>query len=129
MPLSSEFFELHPAHRAAQNTARADAQHVERRKRTRIGVHWPLILTRDHAAESIETVTEDLSSDGFYCFSPKPLLPGEVIFCTLKAPTHDPKADRHTIVLECKAVALRAEATVDGLFGIACRIEDYHLIG
>lgn len=115
-------------HGGGKETAVKAPPQGDRRKRTRAPLHWPLILVFQGGGETIETVTENLSSSGFYCLSPKPLLPGETVVCTLKAPTYDPKGDRRTISLECKAVALRSETAVDGLFGIACRIEDYHLV-
>ncbi len=79
-------------------------------------------------ADSIETVTQNLSSSGFYCLCPQPLMPGETVVGTLRLPAYDPKKEDRIISLECKSLVLRAEAAQDGLFGIACRIEDYHVV-
>ena len=76
----------------------------------------------------MQSVTQNLSSSGFYCLSRTPLTPGESLLCTLTMPTYDPKSRERTISLECRASVMRAEATAEGLFGIACRIEDYHLV-
>jgi len=128
MPILPRLIEAYTAHGSAKETSAADeTAQPDRRKRPRILVHWPLLLTVEGGSEAIETQTQNLSSGGFYCFSPKPLMPGEALVCTLKAPAYDPKSDQRTIALECSAVVLRAEARPDGLFGLACRIEDYHL--
>lgn len=100
----------------------------ERRKRMRTLVHWPVLLLRDRGAEAIDTVTQNLSSGGFYCLSPLALTPGESILCALRVPAHDPNGGNRALALECKVSVLRAEAASDGFFGIACRIEDYRLI-
>ncbi len=73
-------------------------------------------------------MTQNLSSTGFYCLSPSPLMPGDYVVCTLKLPAHDPKGEERILALECRVRIMRAEAATDGLFGIACRIEDYRLI-
>jgi PilZ domain len=101
----------------------------ERRKRPRTSVHWPVRLLKEGAVSGIHTTTHNLSSSGFYCLSATPLLPGESLLCILTVPAYDPRSQERTITLECRALVMRAEATPDGLFGIACRIEDYHLAG
>ena len=101
----------------------------ERRKRPRTSVHWPVRLLKEGAASGIHTITHNLSSSGFYCLSATPLLPGEALLCILTVPAYDPRSQERTMTLECRALVMRAEATADGLFGIACRIEDYHLAG
>lgn len=100
----------------------------DRRKRTRTRVHWPVRLRKEGAWKTIETVTHNLSSSGFYCMSAMPLTPGESLSCTLSVPAYDPKLEERTIALECRALVMRAEAAADGSFGIACRIEEYHLV-
>jgi hypothetical protein len=121
--------DLLTAHPGAKETAAPDAAfRPERRRRARTRVHWPVRLLKDGASRFIETVTHNLSSSGFYCLSPVALTPGEALICTLRLPAHDPRSEQRTISLECRALVMRAEATSDGSFGIACRIEDYHLI-
>lgn len=100
----------------------------ERRKRARTNVHWPVSLLRDHGFNPIDTVTQNLSSTGFYCLSSTPVAPGAVLRCSLKVPAYDPRGEQRTVTLECRVQVMRSEATQDGSFGIACRIEDYHLI-
>ena len=101
----------------------------ERRQRRRTPVRWPLSLLRTGALAPIETVTQNLTSTGLYCLSPVALTPGETLRCTLRAPAYDPRDEERHISLECSAMVVRAEAAANGFFGIACRIEDYHLLG
>jgi hypothetical protein len=105
----------------------ANALTPERRKRPRTSVHWAVRLLKEGAVSGIHTTTHNLSSSGFYCLSATPLLPGDSLICILTVPAYDPTSQQRTMRLECRAFVMRAEATADGLFGIACRIEDYHL--
>jgi hypothetical protein len=101
----------------------------ERRKRARTHLHWPLLLFRGQNANAIESLTVNLSSNGFYCMSPTPFMPGESLVCALKVPAYDPTGEEKTLALECKVQVVRAEPAGEaGFFGIACRIEDYHLL-
>lgn len=128
MPTTASLVEVDTVDHGGKGRGDAEcALHPERRKRTRVSVHWPLLLRREGASEDIETMTENLSSSGFYCFSPKPVTIGERLRCRLTAPSYDPKGDRREIELDCRAMVLRVEAAADGSFGVACRIEDYRL--
>jgi hypothetical protein len=104
---------------------------VEHRRRARIQVHWPVLFlsTGSAGGAPIETITENLSSDGFYCLCTTQLPLGEPLMCSLKIPTYEP-AGKHTVrTLECKIQVTRIEPHAErGLFGIACRIEDYHFV-
>jgi hypothetical protein len=98
----------------------------ERRASVRTALHWPVLLRHKHL-EPLESVTENLSSQGFYCLAQTPLTSGETLQCWLTVPTHDPSGVRERVVLECTVRVIRSEAApINGLFGIACRIEDYH---
>ena len=99
----------------------------ERRSRVRTQVHWPVLLFRSEPPEAVETLTQDLSSGGFYCLSRVPLIPGELLACTLKVPAHDPSGRELARQLDCRVRVIRVDPdSAEGLFGIACRIEDYH---
>ena len=98
----------------------------ERRHRARTLVHWPVLFFRDRATEAIETQTQNLSSSGFYCLSRTPLTPGELLFCTLRVPSHEASGKKSIRILECRVRVIRSEeALTEGYFGIACHIEDY----
>lgn len=116
------------AHMTTEKAAIENGLHPERRSRARTEVHWPILLLREKGPNTIETVTENLSSMGFYCFSTVPVMPGESLRCSLQVPSHDPKGGERNITLECHVQVLRSERTANGSFGIACRIEDYRMI-
>jgi hypothetical protein len=98
----------------------------ERRMSVRTAVRWPVVF-RCGRPEPLESVTENLSSQGFYCFSQTPIALGEVLMCRLTVPTYDPSRTNEHTVLECNVRVIRSEAVrADGLYGIAFRIEDYH---
>ncbi len=127
--MSANLLDIFTAHAGARELAAIEsAFRPDRRKRARTQVHWPVLLLRERGADAINTVTQNLSSSGFYCFSPAPLTPGESLLCTLKLPAYDPKGEERTLALECTVLVMRAEAAADGFFGIAFCIEDYHLI-
>jgi hypothetical protein len=103
-------------------------QPMERRRRNRMRVHWPLRLHKMNAPESVETVTHDLSSDGFYCLAKTSFAPGEALACTLGVPTHHPNGADRMVSVECRVRIVRVEATQEGLYGVGCRIEEYRLL-
>jgi hypothetical protein len=101
----------------------------ERRKRVRTRLHWPVLLFRDRpGTDAIESVTRDLNSNGFFCMSQVQLVEGEKLVCSLKIPTHDPHGKHLERTLECRVRVMRVVPQEAGdYFGVACRIEDYHL--
>jgi hypothetical protein len=98
---------------------------MERRGRVRINWHAPVLLFRSDTPEAIQTITENLSSTGFYCLAQTPLTVGERLICSIKVPTHDPSGRDSEHNLECKIRVMRTEPRGDGVYGIAFRIEDY----
>jgi hypothetical protein len=107
----------------------AQSAPAERRRRVRSRVHWPVLLFRNHTGEdTVETITQDLSSNGFYCLSKKPFAVGELLLCTLQIPTNDPNGRQGH--LERRVLVVRVEENAaDGQYGIACRTEDYRFAG
>jgi hypothetical protein len=77
----------------------------------------------------VETITTDLSSEGFYCLSPIPLEPGEFVRSTLTIPensNHGSNGRRR--VLECQVRVVRLEpSNKDGNFGLGCHIENFRI--
>jgi hypothetical protein len=102
---------------------------TERRKRVRTRLHWPVLLFRDRpGSDAIESVTRDLSSSGFFCLTRVQLVEGEKLVCSIKIPTHDPHGKHLERTLECRVQVLRVVLQdASDSFGVACRIEDYHL--
>ena len=97
---------------------------IERRKRTRIPVHWTVYLTRETDSHPLETVTVNLSSEGFYCRVPAPIIPGEHMDCMLLIPNH---CRDYVLCLQGKAEVMRLE-TKGPDFYIGCRIHNYNIV-
>jgi hypothetical protein len=73
-------------------------------------------------------VTQDLSSDGFYCYSKIPFIPGEQLVCMLRIPAHLLDRSGQAAELECQVEVVRVDpVSQEGYFGIGCRIADYRL--
>jgi hypothetical protein len=102
---------------------------IERRRRVRTRLNWPVLLFRDRSgSEAIESVTRDLSSSGFFCLTRVQLAVGERLVCSIRIPTHDPDGKHLERTLECRVQVLRVVPQGSNeIFGIACCIEDYHL--
>jgi hypothetical protein len=98
----------------------------ERRQRSRIRVHWPVLLFRQ-GGEAVMSTTQDLSSSGFFCVTAVAFVVGEVLTCALKVPSHDPNGKHLERNLECRVRVVRVQAEGSDRFGLGCRIEDYHL--
>ncbi len=99
----------------------------ERRKRQRTHLHWPVRLFRNSGEGVVETTTRNLSSDGFYCTTTVEFTLGEPMHCILRLPAHDPGGQM--LSLQCRVHVVRVDpANGDGLYGLACRIEDYHFV-
>jgi len=101
----------------------------ERRKRTRSHVHWTICFFGVDSGDAVETVTENLSSAGFQCFTPVPLTAGSVMTCVLRVPSHHPAYRGRTASLECKVRVVRVEPAEERRsYKVACQIEDYRFI-
>ena len=105
------------------------AGQADRRNRIRTQVHCPVRFLRPGPMDVLETTTQNLSSDGFYCLIKSPFVPGESMACTLSLPAHQPHSTERMLLLECKVRIIRVEALDgDGLYGIGCHIEDYSFL-
>jgi hypothetical protein len=99
----------------------------ERRKRMRIALHWPVYLYRDEGAASVESTTENLTSNGFYCVSKEPFQLGEQLECVIAIPAGAFGYSADPIRLQCRVKVVRVENQID-CFGLGCAIEDYELL-
>lgn len=101
---------------------------VERRRRARAQVRWRVWFWGGALTEPVETVTGNLSSDGFYCRSRVPFVPGETLPCKLRIPGYPIERSVVDWELTCRVQVIRVDpADCDGRFGMACRIEDYRV--
>ncbi len=100
----------------------------ERRRHPRIGLRWGVALTRSGESATVESVTENLSRAGFFCYSPRRFDIGENIQCVLEIPTRDFGHPSGSLNLRCNARVVRVEPNEPATrFGVACRIDDYEI--
>ena len=97
----------------------------ERRNRQRLALHWNVYIFREADGCPLLSRTRELSSEGFYCVAEKPLTPGEHIHCDIVIPPQNALAQSPGTSLHCRIQVLRVEATANGGYGLACRIEEY----
>ena len=97
----------------------------DRRKRKRVAVHWPVRLFQT-GRPSVESTTENLSSDGLYCITKQPFQPGERLQCEILIPGETFGSPEAPVRLQCHVTVRRVENFgVVGAFGLGCHIEDY----
>lgn len=100
---------------------------LDRRRRYRARVRWPVQFHRRNDSDFFATETQDLSSEGFYCRSKTVFAQGELVDCTLQVPAHRREAPGGMLPVKCKVRIVRVdEPDGQGLHGIGCHIEDYH---
>jgi len=99
----------------------------ERRKRKRIALHWPVRLYRTSGSPSIDSTTENLSSNGFYCESTEPFQLGDQLHCIIAIPAGAFGYSDTRVRLQCRVRVMRVESHRDR-FGLGCCIEDYELL-
>ena len=111
------------------NIRRTAPKTMERRRRVRLHVKWPVCIWTPKTSAPVETITTDLSSDGFHCLSPLPLEPNEIVTCALTIPEIPNRAgNRRRRVLECQVRVVRLEPpNKDGDFGLGCQIENFRI--
>lgn len=109
--------------------APARSASIERRRRARAQVHWPLSFSRAGSTDLVRTITQDLSSHGFYCVANAGFVPGETVECTLVIPTHHPNGGKPALPVRCRVRVVRVEMLGEGGFcGVGCEIEDYRFV-
>jgi hypothetical protein len=95
----------------------------ERRRRPRLRLQLPVTL-HSGSAEALNTVTRDISSEGFLCITARAFHPGEGAVCVIDCPSNAP--DERPIQIQCCVRILRCELESDtGLYRTACYIKSY----
>jgi hypothetical protein len=119
---------LRPYNMLLPKTVTEDAP--DRRRRPRLRLAYPVRLRHLGDEEPVETKTEDLSCEGFFCISDHLFSPHETVECELVIPSGEPcqPVPEHDIVLRCRAEVVRVvPAGPGGMFGVACRLADYFI--
>jgi hypothetical protein len=99
----------------------------DRRRRKRVALHWPVRLFSHPESQSIESTTENLTSNGFYCISNQPFQLGQRLDCVIVIPAGSFGYSDSPVSLKCRVRVLRVEDQERG-FGLGCYIEDYDLL-
>ena len=129
LSMPSKLLDPFPTFSETDGRTGADSMERDRRRRVRMQVHWPLFFSRPGSPQAVETVTHNLSSDGFYCLANTTFVPGEVTECTLGVPTRHPRNGERVLAVHCKVRVIRVEALQEnGMYGVGCRIEDYSFL-
>jgi hypothetical protein len=101
----------------------------DRRRRLRADVRWAVSIRRHSSRTPIESITDNLSSEGFYCVCDEPFFPGEFLECMILAPTHTRNGLRECLGLRCLVQVVRVESlAASGRCAIGCHIEDYRVV-
>ena len=110
------------------DTARGTAiSLMERRKYERLPLRLPVRLSRGGVTVG-SGVTENVSSQGFYCVSPDPFALGDRLQVVLLLPAHNLDHVEMRVCLTCQAHVVRLDPTWLGPgFGIGFRIEMHSL--
>jgi hypothetical protein len=98
-----------------------------RRKYHRLPLSLPIRFARENGA-IINSSTENLSAEGFYCYALEPLAPGERINGHFVILGEGPMGSNCSVRVNFQAQVMRVDATwMTSRFGIACWIEQYTL--
>jgi PilZ domain len=97
----------------------------EQRNRIRVQVHWPVTFSSPRLSDAVATTTQNLSSEGFYCFAQTALVPGELVACTIMVPSHQPHSPESALLWACRVRIVRVEPGKEsGSYGVGCQIVD-----
>jgi hypothetical protein len=99
---------------------------IDRRKRKRVPVHWPVQFLGQARTRRTKATTENLSSEGFYCISRKAFKLGERVECEIVFPAGTVGSQEAPLRIQCHVTIKRVELLSRG-FGLGCHIEDYKL--
>jgi hypothetical protein len=116
------------AAKAARRTSSSPGA-AEKRKHPRFKLACPVRIHRDGDPREIETHTEDISCDGFFCRSDHAFLPHEHLDCEVLIPGSElHSAAGGQLVMSCRVEVVRlVPAAPQAKSGIACRVEDYSI--
>jgi PilZ domain len=99
----------------------------DRRKRRRVSLHWPVRLLRQRGMPPVESITENLSSEGLYCITKEQFKQGQRLQCEIVIPGESFGSPEPYLRLQCHVTVRRVEH-IHGGFGLGCHIEDYSLV-
>jgi PilZ domain len=99
----------------------------ERRRRPRLSLALPVVLTRPGTEAAIDAMTENISSEGFYCHTASEFWTDEILNCEVSLPGDQVSSvpeDGLRLSCEVRVVRVVSRGAQQG-FGVACHLEDY----
>jgi hypothetical protein len=99
----------------------------ERRRRPRLSLALPVVLNRPGTETVVEATTENVSSEGFYCFTACEFSPDEILNCEISLPGDQVSSvpeDGLRLTCQVRVVRVVHGGSEQG-FGVACHLEDY----
>ena len=114
------------ARHAEVDESASTSPEANRRRRPRMKLSLPVVLIQSNGAIRVETLTEDVSCDSFFCVSYHRFQPDECVECQIRIPAGPNSFTENDLCLQCRARVVRvvSQGPQQG-FGIACRLEDY----
>jgi len=102
----------------------------ERRKRERLHLRLPVLFLREKADAPLQTETQDISNNGFYCITTHPFAPGEKLRCLIGVPARSStqRELKDRLYLEAEVDVVRIVVNNGSGFGVGCRISDYRVL-
>jgi len=102
---------------------------VERRTQPRTNLRLPVFLISPDRAIPVHTQTEDLSMEGFFCYTQELFAPGQRLRFLLLLPTARKDAQSRAMYLLGTAEVTRVSAGSSGTdFGVGCRLSEYRVL-
>jgi hypothetical protein len=100
---------------------------AERRQRPRLRLAYPLRIHLPGEPVWVETKTEDLSSEGFFCVSERSFPLHQVLDCELEISAEElDRPLRNNLILRCRAKVVRVVRNGhEGAYGLAFHLEDF----
>jgi hypothetical protein len=96
---------------------------IDRRKYERLPLRLPVRFVNEKGSVTC-CFTENISSEGIYCVSPDPFMPGDLLDVELLLPAHNLDRGEKRVRLVCRGLVVRIDSTWLGPgFGIGCRIK------
>jgi len=102
---------------------------TERRNQPRTNLRVPLYLLPKGATVPIQTETQDLSLEGFYCYTERFFAPGEYCqFLMLLPPATKSSFALGGICLQGSVQIVRLTVTGDLKYGLGCHLMSYRVL-
>lgn len=112
----------------SMNEHKPERPYIDRRRRPRFPLRWTVLISRDAKTPAFQTTTINVSSEGFYCYSPESFEPGAIVHGRILIPAQGPDMSEDALCLVCRVKVVRIVASAPYGFGMGCHIETYRIV-